>query len=347
MAIEFIPVGTDASAQGQAVATDSIGAIHFQVMKIMLGADGATDNLVDSGQQNMAASFPVVIASDQGGVPVFLITGTAQNVSSTILNSANWVVAATQGGAWNISASIVNTGGYVMSVANSAGWSVTATTAETFQTVSATILNSAGWVVTSTTAETFQAVSSTILNSANWVIAATQGGAWNVSASIVNTGGYVMSMANTSISYNVSAVIINTGGAVSITNTGDYTVHVKNSAGWSVGVTTFADGKTYKHGSVNATATDNLIINAVVNSAFNVVSVLLSSVGPNTAVFQDDTLGAPLTGPVYLAASGGFVLNAPADPSAPWFKTTAGNPLGLNLITTTSVGGVITYYESA
>lgn len=55
---------------GTPVASDEIGGVQYQRVKLTLGADGAADNDVDSGQQVMAASVPVAIASDQGAVPV-------------------------------------------------------------------------------------------------------------------------------------------------------------------------------------------------------------------------------------------------------------------------------------
>jgi hypothetical protein len=56
---------------GTTVRTDELaGGIQVQVIKIALGADGAEDNLVDSGQQLMAASVPVVIASNQSAIPI-------------------------------------------------------------------------------------------------------------------------------------------------------------------------------------------------------------------------------------------------------------------------------------
>jgi hypothetical protein len=77
---------------GATVATDDISSVHYQVVKLGLGADGSLDNLVDSGQQLMAASVPVVLASNHTDVKVTLdseavaITGT---------------VAVTQSGAWD------------------------------------------------------------------------------------------------------------------------------------------------------------------------------------------------------------------------------------------------------
>ena len=53
---------------GTRIATDEVtrNAIveHQQIMKIGLGAEGAHDLVLDSGQQNMAGSLPVALASD-------------------------------------------------------------------------------------------------------------------------------------------------------------------------------------------------------------------------------------------------------------------------------------------
>ena len=57
---------------GTTIATDDVAGIHYQVIKIALGADGVLDTLVDSGQQVMADSLPIVIASDQGDVAITL-----------------------------------------------------------------------------------------------------------------------------------------------------------------------------------------------------------------------------------------------------------------------------------
>jgi len=51
---------------GTTVRTDDVGSgVQIQVVKLALGADGAEDLLVDSGQKTMANSVPVTIASDQ------------------------------------------------------------------------------------------------------------------------------------------------------------------------------------------------------------------------------------------------------------------------------------------
>jgi hypothetical protein len=57
---------------GTTIFTDDVGGVHYQGIKIVLGADGAADTLVDSGQQLMADSVPVVLASDHSDVKVTL-----------------------------------------------------------------------------------------------------------------------------------------------------------------------------------------------------------------------------------------------------------------------------------
>lgn len=66
------------------VATDEVGGIHFQRVKIDLGATDATSPLV-RGQQTKANSIPAVLASDSDALPVTL------NVPTTILNGKTTV----------------------------------------------------------------------------------------------------------------------------------------------------------------------------------------------------------------------------------------------------------------
>ena len=54
---------------GATVAADDVGGVLFQKIKVDLGGDGVSSPLV-FGQSNMAASLPVVIASNQSAVPV-------------------------------------------------------------------------------------------------------------------------------------------------------------------------------------------------------------------------------------------------------------------------------------
>lgn len=73
---------------GAFVATDEVTrntlTEHQQIVKIGLGADGAHDTLVDSGQQTMANSVPVAIASDQS--PIEVIGDIAHNTAAGSIN---------------------------------------------------------------------------------------------------------------------------------------------------------------------------------------------------------------------------------------------------------------------
>ena len=73
---------------GTTVRTDDVGGIQIQVIKIALGADGAEDLLLDSGQKTMAASLPVVVASDQSAIHVE-DAGPSQTVTRTFTYNAD------------------------------------------------------------------------------------------------------------------------------------------------------------------------------------------------------------------------------------------------------------------
>jgi hypothetical protein len=66
MTIETVSV---TPGSGKDIAVDTIASKEFQVVKVSLGAEDAHDMLVDSGQQTMANSVPVAIASDQSVIP--------------------------------------------------------------------------------------------------------------------------------------------------------------------------------------------------------------------------------------------------------------------------------------
>ncbi len=53
---------------GRTIAADDVGGVHYQRVKISVGADGVATDLAP-GQAAMAASLPVAIAADQSAVP--------------------------------------------------------------------------------------------------------------------------------------------------------------------------------------------------------------------------------------------------------------------------------------
>lgn len=57
------------AGSGTSIATDDIGGVQYQRVKLSLGADGAATD-IGIGQAAMAASVPVVIASNQTAIPI-------------------------------------------------------------------------------------------------------------------------------------------------------------------------------------------------------------------------------------------------------------------------------------
>ncbi len=67
-------------------ATDEVGGAHYQRVKVDVGGDGVSSPLV-RGQQAGANSLPVVLASDQGAVPVSAPTGATYTDCSLALTT--------------------------------------------------------------------------------------------------------------------------------------------------------------------------------------------------------------------------------------------------------------------
>ncbi len=72
---------------GKNIATNDIGGVQHQVIKVGLGEAGALDGHLDAGQQSMASSLPVTIASDQSDVDV-AVTSVVPGTSATSLGKA-------------------------------------------------------------------------------------------------------------------------------------------------------------------------------------------------------------------------------------------------------------------
>lgn len=72
---------------GANIATDDVGGVHYQEVKIALGLADSVDTLLDAGQQAMSNSVPVVLASDQTAVTVTANAGTNLNTSALALEA--------------------------------------------------------------------------------------------------------------------------------------------------------------------------------------------------------------------------------------------------------------------
>ena len=107
-------------------------------------------------------------------------------------------------------------------------------------------------------------------------------------------------------------------------------------------------GKAVKHAVISAAAAgNNEIVAAVSGKSICVLAMLLMAGDTVTATVYSDNQsgGTALTGPMPLAANGGFCLPAPADPWACWFKTAVGKKLNLYLSAAKQVSGTVVYYE--
>jgi len=107
-------------------------------------------------------------------------------------------------------------------------------------------------------------------------------------------------------------------------------------------------GKEIKRAVINAAAAgNNEIVAAVSGKSICVLAMLLMAADTVTATIYSDVQsgGTALSGPLSLGASGGFVLPAPGDPAACWFKTAAGKKLNLYLSAAKQVSGAVVYYE--
>jgi hypothetical protein len=91
---------------GSTAAGDDVGGVMYPRVKMALGADGAFDMDVDSGQQTMANSVPVAIASNQSAIPI-----TDNSGSITVDGSVSAVAAGDVASGASDSGNPVKTGG--------------------------------------------------------------------------------------------------------------------------------------------------------------------------------------------------------------------------------------------
>ena len=150
-----------------------------------------------------------MLQSPSSGLPVYLQANTIPGGSAvTITNSGG--LFAMQSGAWNVgitntlpgwqvkmdSTSIVNSAGWVVSIANTAGWLI--------GVGSVSIVNSAGWTV--------GVGSTSIVNSAGWVVF--QANTAGMTINIINSSGWIIDSMIESSSMGVSGVARTPGFAV-------------------------------------------------------------------------------------------------------------------------------------
>jgi UDP-N-acetylmuramyl pentapeptide phosphotransferase/UDP-N-acetylglucosamine-1-phosphate transferase len=91
---------------------------------------------------------------------------------------------------------------------------------------------------------------------------------------------------------------------------------------------------------VVATNANGALINGVNGLAYAVMSFALSTNAAVAVKFQSNA--TDVTGSIRIAANTSFAVPSG---SIPLFRTTAGDPLNINISAASIIGGVITYFE--
>jgi len=213
----------------------------------VVNTDGA------GGSSVIVTNTPLpVIINNSGGL--YAMQSGAWNVSSTILNSAGWIV------------NVANTNNNV-NIINSAGWIITQ--ANTVNNVN--IINSAGWVFNQ--ANTGGRV---IVN--NSALYSMQSGAWAVSATILNSAGWVVNVANTN---NIVSVANSAGWVMSQANTFGMVVFIMDSGAVASAVTAVSSTV----GTVTlSSAKNNRVALSIYNASANPLFMKLGA-GATTASY--------------------------------------------------------------
>ena len=106
--------------------------------------------------------------------------------------------------------------------------------------------------------------------------------------------------------------------------------------------------KRVKIDAASDAAAGNTLVAAVVDKRICVLGICLIAADAVEATFYSgpaDT-GAALSGPLSLAANGGFIVNSPADPAMHCLATEPNQSLTLKLSAAVQCSGWLVYYES-
>ena len=103
-------------------------------------------------------------------------------------------------------------------------------------------------------------------------------------------------------------------------------------------------GVEVKRAPISTEAPNGVCVAGVTGKRICVLGICLIASEVTTVVFTSN--GTPLSGPITLAARGGFVVNPPADPAMHWIETSIGEHLMLTNSEEQQVSGFIAYYEA-
>ncbi len=291
-----------------------------------------TNTQAAGGSAVIVTNTPLLVTIGSGfqliGTINTIAIGAGNNV--TVTNSGG--LFAMQSGAWSISSTILNSAGWVVNVANTGGGSI--------------ILNSGGlfaqqsgpWTVTiANTGGT--ALSQTIANTAGWIVAVSNTA--NTSVIVANTGGTVLSQTIANTAGWVVAVSNTAGTTTTVLNSSNFVTTYDSSRMYD-GTTQL----TMQYASINiVNSTNTVLVNAQTNLRIKIMSMMMIAQGTGLVTIQSgSSSGIGLTGPIYLAANVGFVL--PFNQNG-WMQTQTSTQLNLNLTSPTSIGGCISYLATS
>lgn len=325
--VQFQSATPATPAATELVAADDIGGVKYQRVKITLGADGAADMDLDSGQQTMANSVPVAIASNQTAVPVSASSLPLPTGAATLAEQQSQTTALQIMDDWDESdRAKVNV------IVGQAG--ITAGAGAVAANTPRTTLASNDPAVAS-----LQILDNIVSGNEAQVDVITLP---SLPAGTNNIGDVdILSIA--AGDNNIGNVDVVTLPA---TPAGTNLIGTVNA---QLDASTMRDGVgtalTPKFAVIDAaTSGDNTLVSAVASKKIRVLAVFLIAAGTVTARFESGASGTALTGQMNLIANTGFVL--PFSPVG-WFETAVNTLLNLELSGAVSVDGSLVYVEAA
>jgi hypothetical protein len=321
---------------GATVATDDVGGIQYQRIKVAFGADGAATDV------NTGTGFPVTVQNASLAVTgtFFQATQPVSDASGSLTVDAPVAtpvaVRLSDGASFigNLQVNNTQIGGVTMAVNNGVvGTGVQRVTIASDSTGQINAIQSGTWTVqpgnTANTTPWLQKISDGT-NAAAIKAAST--------APVATDPALVVSISPNSVNANGQATMANSAPVAIASNQSQLPVGLGTDTIYSG-----ATALTPKFATIAASSSgNNTLIAAVASKKIRVLSLSLMSNGTVNAKFQSGAGGTDLTGLYYTAANTGFVL--PFNPVG-HFETASNTLLNLNLSGAVAVGGQITYVE--
>ncbi len=366
---------------GATLATDDVGGIHYQRMKLSVGADGAATDAA------LTAPLPVRLSDGTSAITTLPVS-LASVPSHAVTNAGTFATQPAGSVAHDATATSVNpvlTGGYSSAAAPAdvtadgeavRGWFLR-NGAQAMQPTYSGVLASTGngasgtGVLRVTMADNSTGILAgvTTVTTVSTVTSLTGGGVASGASDTgnpVKVGGRYNSSAPTltngqrgDLQLDASAnlkVAIASGGATAGTagTPGSDVLSVQGIASMTPVITAGGlrtdaimnaqTALTPKFAAIAASSSgNNTLVAAVTSKKVRVLAYSLIGNGAVNAKFQSGASGTDLTGLKYIAAAGGGIC-APFNPVG-WFETGSNTLLNLNLSGAVAVGGELVYVE--